>query len=156
MNVEYINPFIGASKKVLKEVANIDFELGKVYLKNSPYISDSVVIIVGVTGTIKGQATFSMSFDVALNIASSMMMGMPVSELDEMTKSALSEMANMIMGNTATIFSTKGYDIDITPPTILTGDNMQFSPNKLTTISIPLILNVGGKMEIDVSFVENK
>ncbi|MCX8132282.1 MAG: chemotaxis protein CheX [Clostridia bacterium] len=155
MNVQYINPFIEASKNVLKEVAAIDLTLGKVYVKNAPYSSSNVVIIVGITGKIKGQAVFSMSKDVARSIASAMMMGMPVTELDEMAKSALSELGNMIMGNTATVFYGKGLNIDITPPTILTGDNMQFSPNKLTTVSIPLMLNVGGSLEIDISFIEN-
>jgi chemotaxis protein CheX len=154
MNVQYINPFIEASKNVLKEVAGIDLSLGKVYIKNAPYTSGNVVIIVGITGKIKGQAVFSLSNDVARAIASGMMMGMPVNELDEMAKSALSELGNIIMGNTATVFYGKGLNIDITPPTILTGDNIQFSPNKLTTVSIPLSLSIGGTLEIDISFVE--
>ncbi len=45
-------------------------------------------------------------------------MGMPVTELDDMATSAISELGNMIMGNAATIFSTKGIVIDITPPTV--------------------------------------
>ncbi|RCX12714.1 chemotaxis protein CheX [Anaerobacterium chartisolvens] len=155
MNVQYINPFIEASKTVLKEVAGIDITLGKIYVKTSPYTSSNVVIIVGITGTIKGQAVFSIDKATACKIASVMMMGSPVNELDEMAKSALSELGNMIMGNTATVFYGKGLKIDITPPTLLTGDNLQFSLNKLTTVSIPLNLSVGGIMEIDISFIEN-
>ncbi len=48
-------------------------------------------------------------------------MGMPVTELDDMAMSAISELGNMIMGNAATIFSTKGIVIDITPPTVCRG-----------------------------------
>jgi chemotaxis protein CheX len=156
MNVEYINPFIEASKNVLKGAANIEVTLGKLYMKTSPYLSDSVAIIVGVTGKIIGQVTFSISKELACKIASCMMMGMPVNELDEMSKSALAELGNMIMGNTATIFYGKGMKIDITPPTILTGDNMQFSTNKTTNVTVPIILSIGGVIEIDVSFLENK
>jgi chemotaxis protein CheX len=156
MNVEYINPFIEASKNVLKGAANIEVTLGKLYMKTSPYLSDSVAIIVGVTGKIRGQVTFSISKELACKIASCMMMGMPVNELDEMSKSALAELGNMIMGNTATIFYGKGMKIDITPPTILTGDNMQFSTNKTTNVTVPIILSIGGVIEIDVSFLENK
>jgi chemotaxis protein CheX len=156
MNVEYINPFIEASKNVLKGAANIEVTLGKLYMKTSPYLSDSVAIIVGVTGKIRGQVTFSISKELACKIASCMMMGMPVNELDEMSKSALAELGNMIMGNTATIFYGKGMQIDITPPTILTGDNMQFSTNKTTTVTVPIILSIGGVIEIDVTFLENE
>ncbi len=155
MNVEYINPFIEAGERVLKEIAGIGISLGKIYIKKGPYKSDNVVIIVGVTGKVRGQVHFSISRESAYKIASAMMMGMPVNELDEMSKSALSELGNMIMGNTATIFSGKGLVIDITPPTILTGDNIQFSTsNTAQTISIPLNLSVGGCMEVDISLIE--
>lgn len=151
MNIEYINPFIEASQTVLKQIASIEAKLGKVYVKNSPYKSDNVIIIVGLTGKIRGQAIFAMSSDVALGIASKMMFGAPLAELDEMAKSAISELTNMILGNTATILYNKGINIEITPPSLLMGENMHISPNKMKTISIPLMLNEGGTIEIDIS-----
>jgi len=154
MNVEYINPFIEASQTVLKQTANIDAKLGNVFLKNSPYKSDCVVIIVGLTGKIRGQAIFSMAKKVAMDIASAMMGGMPITELDEMGKSAISELSNMILGNAATILYKKGIGIEITPPSLLMGDNLQISPNKMKTICIPLIFSDGQQMEIDISVVE--
>ena len=151
MNVEYINPFIEASQAVLKQIAGIDAKLGKVYLKNSPYKSDSVVIIVGLTGNMRGQAIFSLSKSVAMSIASSMMGGMPVTELDEISRSAVSELANMILGNAATILFNRGVSIEITPPSLLMGDNMQVSSDKLKIICIPLLLDDGNVIEIDIS-----
>lgn len=154
MNIEYINPFIEASQTVLKQIAGIDAKLGKVYLKESPYRSNSIVIIVGLTGQIRGQAMFSMTMDVGLSIASSMMGGMPVPELDEISKSALSELTNMILGNTATILYNKGLNIDITPPTCLFGENLQISHSKLKTVCIPLMLMDGKAFEIDLAVEE--
>ena len=154
MNVEYINPFIEASQAVLKQTANIDAKLGKVSLKDSPFKSDSVVIIVGLTGKIRGQAMFSMNKKVALGIASAMMGGMPLTELDEMSKSAISELSNMILGNAATILYSKGVGIEITPPSLLMGDNLHITPNKMKTISIPLIFGEGEQMVIDISVVD--
>ncbi len=154
MNIEYINPFIEASKVVLKQTAGIDVKLGKVYLQESPFRSNSIIIIVGLTGKIRGQAMFSMTMDVGLFIALCMMGGAPVQELDEMAKSALSELTNMILGNTATILYNKGLTIDITPPTCLFGDNLQISNNKLRIVCIPLIMEDGRTFEIDVAFEE--
>ncbi|HHW49312.1 MAG TPA: chemotaxis protein CheX [Clostridiaceae bacterium] len=154
MNVEYINPFIEASQTVLKQIAGLNVKLGKVYLKNSPYKSDSIVIIVGLTGKMRGQAIFSMSKSVAMDIASNMMGGIPVTELDEMSRSAVSEMANMILGNAATILFNRGISIEITPPSLLMGENMQVSSDRLKIICIPLILDNGNVVEIDIS-VEN-
>ncbi len=155
MNVEYINPFIEASQTVLKQIANLEVKLGQLFIKTSPYDSDSVVIILGITGKIRGQVLFSMSKDVAMEIASSMMAGMPVTELNEISKSAISELTNMILGNTATILFNRGIGVEITPPSLLLGDSMQISNNKLKTVCIPLHLSNGGVFEIDVSLVDN-
>ncbi len=151
MNIEYINPFIEASQTVLKQIAAIDAKLGKVYIKNSPYKSEDLIIMVGLTGKIRGQAIFSMSRKLGMAIASSMMMGMPVTEFDELSKSAISELANMILGNAATLLYNRGYNIDITPPSLLMGENLQITPNKMQTICIPLIINDTDKIELDIS-----
>lgn len=151
MNIEYINPFIEASQLVLQQIANISAKLGKVYLKNSPYKSDNVLVIVGLTGKIRGQVTFSMSKATALHVASSMMGGMPLVELDELSKSAISELTNMILGNTATILYNKGIGVEITPPSFLLGENMEISPNKMKTICIPLLLGEDNVLDIDIS-----
>jgi len=151
MNIEYINPFIEASQTVLKQVANVDAKLGKVYLRSSPYMGESILIIVGITGKMRGQAIFTMSKKVAFMIASAMMFGMPVDELNEISKSALSELTNMILGNTATLLYNKGIGIEITPPSLLLGENLQISPSKMQTICVPLYLTDTDTLEIDIS-----
>jgi len=151
MNIEYINPFIEASQTVLKQVANVDAKLGKVYLRSSPYMGESILIIVGITGKMRGQAIFTMSKKVAFMIASAMMFGMPVDELNEISKSALSELTNMILGNTATLLYNKGIGIEITPPSLLLGENLQISPSKMQTICVPLYLTDTDTLEINIS-----
>jgi len=155
INVEYINPFIQASQQVLKQLVNIDFKLGKVYIKEPTYKVDQVVVIIGMTGNIKGQVNFCMSLSTAKSIASIMMGGYPVNELDELAKSAIGEMANMIMGNTSTLFSQKGLKVEITPPSILIGENMTLSTSKMINICVPLLLDNGDKIDMDVAFMEN-
>ena len=153
MNVEYINPFIEASRTVIKTVANIDVSLGKVYLKASTYTSETIVVIVGIMGGLRGQVMFSMDKPVSLKIASAMMMGMTITELDEMSKSAIAESANMILGNAATILYSKGIKIEITPPSLMMGDNIQISTPKMTTLCIPLNLSSGGTIELDIALM---
>jgi chemotaxis protein CheX len=151
MNVEYINPFIEASQTVLKQIGGIEAKLGKVYMKSSPYTSDNVLVIVGLTGKMRGQTIFSMSLTAAMSIASTMMGGYPVTELDEITKSAISELTNMILGNTATILYNRGIGIEITPPSLLLGQNIQISSSKIKTVCIPLELSIGHLLEIDLA-----
>ncbi|MDD3704829.1 MAG: chemotaxis protein CheX [Clostridiaceae bacterium] len=154
MNVEYINPFISVSVNLMKMVCNVTAERGKIFIKDSTFSSDNVVIIIGVAGEIKGQVFFSMNNSTACNIASAMMFGMEVKELDDMAKSAIAELGNMIMGNVSTEFFNNGIKIDITPPTILVGKEMAVSTKGLKTICIPLLLEKLGKIEIDVALTE--
>ncbi len=151
MNIEYINPFIEASQTVLQQVANIDAKLGKVFLRSSPYKGEAVVILVGITGKMRGQTIFTMSKETAFRIASAMMCGMAVEELNEISKSALSELTNMILGNAATLLYNKGIGIEITPPSLLLGENLSISQSKMQTICIPLHLTDTEMLEIDLS-----
>jgi len=155
LKVEYINPFIEASLEVISQTTNMKPTIGKVLVKNNSYNGDGVVIFIGLTGKINGNVVLSLSKNLALNIASAMMGGMPVIELDEISKSAIAELANMILGNTASIFYKNGIGIDITPPTVLTGENINLTPTKSVTVCIPLNFQGGESLEIDVSYQEN-
>lgn len=137
INVEYINPFLMAATSIIKDVCQIELKVGKPYVKDTAFANDSVIIMIGVTGEMRGSVLIAMTYDKALLIASKMMMGMPVTELDEMSTSAISELGNMIMGNAATILSTKGVGIDITPPTLCRG-NLTLTQSYTKNICIPL------------------
>lgn len=150
MKVEYINPFIEAAQSVIKAICSVDVKLGKVYLKSSPIAFNQIIIIIGVVGRIKGQISFELSQQTAKKIVSIMMGGMLITELDEISKSAISEMGNMIMGNASTIFATNSVDIDITPPTLLTGDKIEVS-NKVATIVVPLELEGLGSINLNIT-----
>lgn len=134
-------------------MAQMEFAMGKPYLKTSPFTAENMIIVVGITGEIRGQAVISMGIDMAKTIASAMMMGMPVHEMDEMAKSALSELGNMIMGNSATLLFNQGINIDITPPTLMMGENMSISSAQMTTISVPLNSDQGS-ITFDISVKE--
>jgi len=138
VSVELLNPFISASQSVLKDLAQITTKMGKPYLKTPDYEGKVLAIIIGITGELRGQVIFSMTEEIACIIASKMMMGMPVAELNDMAKSAVSELTNMILGNAATVFSTKGIIVDITPPNLCIGSNLSFSVSDAKTICIPI------------------
>jgi len=152
VNVEYINPFIEAFRVVLKQVLQVEAQLGKIFVKTSPYIGEAVVIIVGLTGDLKGQAVLSQNRETACEIASTMMGGMEVTELNDISRSAVSELSNMILGTAASLLSQKQINIDITPPTMLTGESVTISNDKMTTVCVPITWNNGARtIELDIS-----
>ena len=154
MNIEYINPFIEASQIVLKKSAGMSARLGKVYIRNIPFDSGAPLIEVGLVGKIQGQAMLNIPVPVATQIISKMMYDMEVTEIDELGVSALSELANMIMGNAATILYNKGIGIDITTPHMFFSDGQVLPPKAMQTVSIPLIIQDCGTVELDISVQE--
>jgi chemotaxis protein CheX len=149
LSVEYINPFLMAATSVIKDICQIEMKIGRPYVKTTEFAGDSVIIMIGVTGEVRGQVMISFQEAHAFSVASKMMMGMPVTQLDEMSASAINELGNMIMGNAATILSTKGIGMDITPPTLCRGNifiTQSYSKNICIPLTSPEI-----NMELDIA-----
>lgn len=153
INADYINPFLIAATRVLKDMVFIEAKIGKPYTKEAVIGDESLLIMLGVTGEMTGQVILSFKNEVALDIASKMCM-MQLPTLDELAESALSELCNMILGNTATVFSTKGIGIDITPPTMCKG-TVTLTNHYAANICVPLEYEVDKKMEINIAIKEN-
>lgn len=149
INVDHINPFLLASSKILREMCFVEPKIGKPYIKEPIFLDNTLIIIIGFTGKMKGQVMIAFEHEIACDIASKMIM-MPVTEMDDFAKSAISELGNMILGNAATIFSTQGIAIDITPPTIGSG-TMSFSHTYTKNICIPLEYEDTKKIEVNIA-----
>ena len=149
ISVDLINPFLMATTTIMKNICQTDMSIGKPYVKTTEFSEESVAIMIGITGQMKGQVLMAFGYEQALQVASKMMMGMPVAELDSMATSAISELGNMIMGNAATIFSTKGIVIDITP-TVCRGA-MTITQSYAQNICVPIQSDDGLSLELDIA-----
>lgn len=150
MKLEHINPFLDAFNNVVQQTMNIAVQKKQLYIKEGSQKSGEVVISIGITGDLTGNFVLNMGEEAAKNVASRMMMGMPVHQLDDMAKSAISELGNMVAGNAASNFSNSGLRIDITPPNMFTGKEMSIFSYKAKTICIPMSLE-NNIIEIDVA-----
>lgn len=135
---ELLKPFIRSSKEILTQVGSIQLELKQPIRRKDIHFDDEICVIIGITGTLKGQVILNLPEHIAKQIASNMMGGMPVAILDDMAKSAISELGNMIIGNAAAGLFDMGISIDITPPSILTGKEITYSSVKSEIVCIPL------------------
>ena len=73
MRVEYINPFVETSFRVLQEVlGGAEVKRGDLYLKSTAMPVMGVAALVGLAGDVEGRVLFDMTFETALNIASKM------------------------------------------------------------------------------------
>ncbi len=147
IDVRHINPFLQSSIAIMESVTHLKLLVGKPEATDFKLKDTTYAIQVGVVGEMKGQVVLAMTDENARDIASRMMFGMPVNEIDEMSASALNELGNMIMGNTATIFSTLGILIDITPPLAVQGNDIVLRSD-VDGIKVPLMY--GGKSYINL------
>jgi len=138
VDVETINPLLKSAVSVIQQVSGISAKPGKPSIQKTEFKEESVLIMLGVTGQLEGNVIFELKIDKAKLLASKMMMGYEVPELDAMAMSAISELGNMIMGNAATAFSSKNIAIDITPPTIARG-TVTLSHQYAVNICVPLM-----------------
>lgn len=138
LDVKHINPFLQSAITIFDGAAQMKLAVGKPSVSKLDFPEHIFALQVGVTGDLKGQVLLVMNIEHALLIASKMMYGMPITELDEMSSSALSELSNMIMGNTATLFSSQNIHIDITPPMSMMGTQMHITSDA-QALRIPLV-----------------
>ena len=156
MNVNYLNPFIEASQNVIKDITGLDSKLEKVYLRGNSFDGDEIIIIIGLTGALVGHVMLTLNVSTMDIIVKEMYAG-DANNLDEdLKRSAMAELANMIVGNASNLFYKRGMKVFITTPTIMTGKKIVIS-NKYPIICIPLeVGGNGGSLEINISAIENE
>ncbi len=156
MRVEYINPFVEAAYGILKEVTRGEVKRGELYLKSTSMPVLGVAAIIGLAGDVEGRVLLDMTKDTAVKVASAMLDGMevePITQLNEMGKASITELANMITGQAVTKLHNLGFKFDLTPPAIFTGDNMEIADTGVEALIVPMELEQG-KIEINVAIRE--
>ena len=79
-----------------------------------------------------------------------MMMGMEVAELNDMAKSALSEMSNMLTANASINYSNEGINTDISTPLLVTGKDMRVNVDTDQIICVEMKAD-GAIIEMNIS-----
>jgi chemotaxis protein CheX len=143
MRDKYVEIFINSITMILTSFGIEEIASGNSYTKEAFTCKYNLTTIIGLSGNIKGNIALSMPYDTAKKIASIMMMGMEITEIDEMSVSALGEMTNMICGQALMELSSQNLSIDITPPTIIHGDKMEAYISQVETIVVDISSSIG-------------
>jgi chemotaxis protein CheX len=137
VDVNRLNPILEAVAGTLPQLGFQIVEKKGVSLNDHVLSWQGVMINIGMLGSVKGIIAIGMEKASACRIASTMMMGMEVKELDELSQSAISEMANMVCANACTRFSQNGVTgVDISPPILLVGEGGE------VTLPVPRVITV--------------
>lgn len=150
MNTIIVDAFSGALEAVLRESG---FERVRIRPEERPTdLSNAtfeVSVSVGIAGGIKGfllllgKSTAARDHAVALSNYFGVQLDAP-DDFGSMHKAALAELVNQISGRATMLLSDLGIDADITPPTIITGDDISTNiPSGLTLIELGIHSSVG-------------
>ena len=141
MKADYINPFVTSTVAIMKEMLglnNSDIKRGKLALKTSTLPTLGVASVIGLTGDIKGRVILDISKETAVKIAEKMN-NEKLPGLNGLVRSSINELNNIISGRAVTILKNNGFNFDVTPPTLFSGEGMEINDQSgLQTLVIPI------------------
>lgn len=141
MDVKVVNPFLQAIQNIMPQLGFKTINRGKLSKGEKDLHGLGVTIIVGLSEQAQGNVVYNMSQETACQIASTMMNGMPVTELDELAQSAVSELGNMLTANAATCFSQQGLNVNISSPSMIIGHEFKIKLNKENYITMEMLVD---------------
>lgn len=137
---DHLASFAKGITNVLSQIGSEGIEKEDYATPEDMFCKHEVIILIGLTLDIRGSIAYGMSPSTAINIASTMMGGMEIAELDDMSRSAICEFANMAAGACVTSLP-QAMKVDITPPTMVIGTRMAlmmgFYDVLLTNVTTP-------------------
>ena len=125
MDAKQMAPFLDALANIMPQLGFQEVRRSGLRIEEDKLSSKGVMVIIGLTEMLRGNIVYNFSLDTARAIASTMMMGMPVPELDDMAQSAISELGNMLAANASILMEGQGVSMNISPPTLIVGESVQ-------------------------------
>jgi chemotaxis protein CheX len=139
---KYITVLLNSTVDSIKYVIPHQYKISKPRLEKKRLLLQHGVLI-GVTGDIRGQLIFAGETTVFSAIGETMF-GMPLE--GEMLSSFSGELGNMLAGNMSSNLVDQGFNMDITPPSILEGGSIVAEVSQ--PIHLSVFLEAVGKMDI--------
>lgn len=153
MKAKFINPFITAATEVLSRECGVTVERdGSIALITEKITPMEITAMIGVTGSLKGIALYCMERETALAFFSAML-GEPANQFDDLARSAIGELGNMITGRAAVLLAEAGYGCQLTPPTILEGKGATIMMPDVPSLAVPMRTGKGA-FQINVGLTE--
>jgi len=147
---------------VLESLLETSEKMLKVRAKISPYEEErspikveDFTVIMGMAGQVSGQLIFGFKEETVKKIAETMI-EQEVSELDELTISAVAEFTNVLAGNSTIklVEDEKNKKIGMSPPSIVQGKNMRISTKVMPIHKFIFEFENIGKVTLHVALKE--
>lgn len=125
VDIKIVNAALSALTSTFQAAAKSEVKLKKPEMIKDIGRSQDIVSTIGFNGVLEGNLIYTMPEDSAKYIVNNMMGGMmEIKDIDEMALSAIGELGNMISGAVAISLEKIGYPINITPPSVVRGHDL--------------------------------
>lgn len=149
-NYAYSGILMKSFNHVMESFSSIKVTNADIQIPMKKGISCDITVHIGLVGDIEADVIMSMNAVTGMALASEMLGGMDLTEIDELVVSAVAEFCNIVMGNACTSFTGQKITVDITPPIVLAGQIEEGSGAE-PSYNIEIHLNNLGHIEFGVS-----
>ncbi len=153
MKAEYINPFMKSLQNTFATMVNCEVRRTGLSLKDHTTPHHEISGVIGLSGKAIGTVVLSLSKEVAVQAASTMLMA-EYTELNDDVIDAVGELTNMVAG--AAKAELEQYDLSISLPNVITGKGHEIRfPSNVSPICV-LFESQWGDLSLEVGLAEAK
>ena len=150
VNVEFINPFIDATRNVFQTMCGVDIQRKKLFLKDNYKMMGDVSGVMGLSGTATGSVVVSLSKELACTFVGKMLGEPPSEELTTDVCDGVGEIINMIAGQAKAMLVKTKYHFTISIPSVVSGPGHEISHKKGTPNIVVLFEAIGQPFALQV------
>ena len=155
VNVEFINPFIDATRNVFSSMCRVETARKKIFVKDDYKMLGDISGVMELSGTAAGSVVISMSSELACLVVGNMLGEPPAAELTQDVQDATGEIINMISGQAkASLVKTK-YHFTISIPTVVTGPGHEIAHQQGTPNIVVVFEGAGHDFSLQVCLSAN-
>ena len=140
VKAEFINPILAGINYGFSQITGgINLQMGKPSVKHTPVLDEVYGVHLGITGDLSGKVLYSFNEQAVFELVS-YMFKKKITSFDEMVKSGINEICNIMTGHECSKLYSAGYNCDITPPMMIIGQGNKISmfDADVNILSIPL------------------
>ena len=124
MRMDLIQPFIGSLDAVLAEMMNAPAKIVDLSMEEDGYRKKGAAALVCFRGQIEGRVILDMEPTAAAHVAG-VLSESEVAPDAPLVSEAVSELANMVIGNAVTQLNDKGFEFRVFPPERVTQEQFE-------------------------------
>ncbi|MFT5698044.1 MAG: chemotaxis protein CheX [Desulforhopalus sp.] len=141
--VEISGKIIESTHEIFSSMVMMEVSVNGDITDSMAPLTSSITGVIGLAGTHKGVLAIHFPKSVAMAITGGFL-GMDVEEMNEDVEDAVGELANMLGGNVKAILSDNGRDIELSLPSVISGESYDFQPTRdVDRVVIPFLCDAG-------------